>query len=178
MENLDNGRTRVGAGTIWMQAYDAVITRGGAYVQGGGCTTVGVAGLIQSGGFGSFSKHYGLAAAGLLEAEVVTADGDIRIANACTNPDLFWALKGGGGGSFGGVSQLTLRVRDLPEFWGGAIFTIHASSDDAFRRLIRRFVAFYREALFNDHWGEQIHVSPKNSLVTSMVSHGLDTGQA
>src|SRR5208282_837420 len=50
----------VGAGTIWMQAYDAVTTKAGAYVQGGGCTTVGVAGLIQSGGFGSFSKHYGM----------------------------------------------------------------------------------------------------------------------
>src|SRR6185437_430994 len=71
----------VGAGAIWMQAYDAVTTKGGRYVQGGGCTTVGVAGLIQSDGFGSFSKHYGLAAAGLLEAEVVTADGKIRIAN-------------------------------------------------------------------------------------------------
>ena len=56
----------VGSGTIWMQAYDAVTTQAGAYVQGGGCTTVGVAGLIQSGGFGSFSKHYGMAAAGLL----------------------------------------------------------------------------------------------------------------
>jgi FAD/FMN-containing dehydrogenase len=66
-----------GAGAIWMQAYDAVTTKGGAYVQGGGCTTVGVAGLVQSGGFGSFSKHYGTAAAGLLEAEVVTADGKI-----------------------------------------------------------------------------------------------------
>lgn len=87
------------AGTIWMQAYDDVTTKGGAYVQGGGCTTVRVAGLIQSGGFGSFSKHYGLAAAGLLEAEVATADGKIRTANACTNPDLFWALKGGGGGN-------------------------------------------------------------------------------
>jgi FAD/FMN-containing dehydrogenase len=168
----------LGAGAIWMQAYDAVTTKGGQYVQGGGCTTVGVAGLIQSGGFGSFSKHYGLAAAGLLEAEVVTADGKIRIANACTNPDLFWALKGGGGGSFGAVSKLTLRLRDLPEFWGGAIFTIKASSDDAFRRLIRQFVGFYKEALFNDHWGEQVHVTPNNSLVVSMVSYALDTDQA
>ena len=106
----------LGAGAIWIQAYEAVTTRAGAYVQGGGCTTVGVAGLIQSGGFGSFSKHYGLAAAGLLEAEVVTADGKVRIANACTNPDLFWALKGGGGGSFAVISKLTLRVHDLPEF--------------------------------------------------------------
>jgi FAD/FMN-containing dehydrogenase len=161
-----------------MHAYEAVTTEAGAYVQGGGCTTVGVAGLVQSGGFGSFSKHYGTAAAGLLEAEVVTADGTIRIANACTNPDLFWALKGGGGGSFGVVSKLTLRVRDLPEFAGGADFTVKASSDDAFRRLLRQFVAFYREQLFNDHWGEQARVRSNNSLGISMVSHGLDTDQA
>src|SRR6202158_3080936 len=168
----------LGAGTIWMQAYNAVTTKGGKYVQGGGCTTVGVAGLIQSGGFGSFSKHYGLAAEGLLEAEVVTADGEIRVANACTNPDLFWALKGGGGGSYGVVSTVTLRVHDLPEFFGAANFTVKAASDDAYRRLIGEFVSFYHEHLFNDHWGEQAHVNPDNSLVISMVSHGLDTGQA
>jgi len=165
----------VGAGTIWIQAYNAVTTNAGAYVQGGGCTTVGVAGLIQSGGFGSFSKHYGTAAAGLLEAEVVTADGKIRIANACTNPDLFWALKGGGGGSFGVVSKLTLRVRDLPEFAGGANFTIKARSDEAFRRLIRQFVSFYSDALFNDHWGEQVHLATDNTLEVSMVFQGLTT---
>ena len=109
-------------------AYEAVTTRAGRYVQGGGCTTVGVAGLIQSGGFGSFSKNYGMAAAGLLEAEVVTADGEVRIANACTNSDLFWAFKGGGGGTFGVVSKLTLRVRELPELAGGANFIVKASS--------------------------------------------------
>ncbi len=132
----------LGAGVIWIHAYDAVTTKSGQYVQGGGCTTVGVAGLVQSGGFGSFSKHYGTAAAGLLEAEVVTADGKIRIANACTNSDLFWALKGGGGGSFGVMSKLTLRVRELPEFFGAAIMTIRAASDDAYRRLVRSSSAF------------------------------------
>ena len=89
-------------------------------MQGGGCTTVGVAGLVQGGGFGSFSKGFGTAASGLLEAEVVTADGRVRIANACTNPDLFWALKGGGGGSFGVVTRLTLRTHELPAFFGAA----------------------------------------------------------
>jgi FAD/FMN-containing dehydrogenase len=168
----------LGAGTIWMQAYDAVTTKGGKYVQGGGCTTVGVAGLIQSGGFGSFSKHYGTAAGSLLEAEVVTADGKIRIANACLNPDLFWALKGGGGGSYRVVSKLTLRVHDLPEFFGVANFTIKAASDDVYRHLLREFVSFYAEPLFNDHWGEQAHVKPDNTLVINMVSQGLDTGQA
>jgi FAD/FMN-containing dehydrogenase len=124
------------AGAIWMPVYEAVTTQAGRYVQGGGCTTVGVGGLIQSGGFGSFSKAYGLAAAGLLEAEIVTADGTVRIANACTHADLFWALKGGGGGSLGVVTKLTLRTRELPDRFGAVFGTIRATSDDAFRRLL------------------------------------------
>ena len=167
----------VGAGTIGTQAYDAVTTKGGKYVQGGGCMTVCLGGLVQSGGFGSYSKHYGTAAGSLLEAEVVTADGQIRIATACNNPDLFWALKGGGGGTFGVVSKMTLRLHDLPEFFGIANFTVKASSDDDYRRLIRRFVSFYRENLFNDHWGEQVHVRPDNTLVINMESHGLNREQ-
>ena len=168
----------IGAGTTGMDAYSAVSTEGAKYVQGGGCTTVGLAGLIQSGGFGSFSKHYGVAAGSLLEAEVVTADGKIRIANACTNSDLFWALKGGGGGSFGVVTQLTLRLHDLPDFFGAANFTIRAASDDAYQRLIRKFVSFYNQHLFNDYWGEQAHVTPDNTLAIRMVSCGLQTEQA
>src|SRR5438128_7856629 len=154
----------VGAGAIWMQAYDAVTTKAGRYVQGGGCTTVGVAGLIQSGGFGSFSKNYGLAAAGLLEAEVVTADGSVRIANACTNADLFWGIKGGGGGSLGVVTRLTLRTRELAEFVGGAFIRIRAASDTAFRELIARTLTFYRDSLFNPHWGEQIIIEHGNAI--------------
>ena len=168
----------LGAGTIWMQAYQAVTTQSAKYVQGGGCTTVGVAGLIQSGGFGSFSKHYGLAAGSLLEAEIVTADGKICVANASTNPDLFWALKGGGGGSFGVVSRVTVRLHELPQFFGVTNFTIKTASDDAYRGLIREFVSFYREHLFNDHWGEQVGLNPDNSLEIKMVFQGLDADQA
>ena len=167
-----------GAGTIWAQLYNAVSVHGGRYVQGGGCTTVGVAGLIQSGGFGSFSKRYGLAAAGLLEAEVVTADGSVRIANACTNPDLFWALKGGGGGSLGVVTKLTLRTRDLPEYFGGVFGVIKAHSDTAYRKLIARALAFYAERLFNPHWGEQMRFNGQNMLSLSMVFQGINQVQA
>jgi FAD/FMN-containing dehydrogenase len=166
-----------GAGTIWMQAYDSVTTRGGGYVQGGGCATVGVAGLVQSGGFGSFSKRYGTAAAGLLEAEVVTADGEVRIANQHSNPDLFWALKGGGGGSFGVITKLTLRVHELPECFGAAMFRVRASSNQAFRTLLRFFVDFYHDNLFNEHWGETVHISGDNVLGISMLSQGLNTDE-
>src|ERR1700739_3266914 len=106
------------AGARWLPTYNAVTTKAGRYVQGGGCATVGVAGLIQSGGFGSFSKNYGMAAASLLPAEIVTRDGKVLIRNASTNPDLFWALKGGGGGSLGVVTKVTLATYDLPAFFG------------------------------------------------------------
>jgi hypothetical protein len=164
----------VEAGAIWMPVYEAVTTRGGRYVQGGGCTTVGVAGLIQSGGFGSFSKAYGLAAAGLLEAELVTADGAVRLADACTHPDLFWGLKGGGGGSLGVVTKLTLRTRELPDRVGAAFGTIRATSDEAFRRLLARLIAFYREQLFNPRWGEQLVFGRGNVVRMAMVFQGLD----
>jgi len=59
-----------------------------------------------------------------------------------------------------------------------AYFTIKAASDDAYRRLIREFVSFYREHLFNDHWGEQARMNPTNTLVIMMLYQGLDSGQA
>ncbi len=167
----------VGAGCIWLQAYSAV-AKADRYVQGGGCMTVGVAGLIQSGGFGSFSKRFGLAAAGLIEAEVVTADGQVRIANACTNADLFWGLKGGGGGSLGVVTRLTLKTHPLPQWFGGAFAAIRCSSDEAFRQLILRFMTFYRDALFNPNWGEQVRFHPNNTLEVAMVFQGLDQAAA
>src|SRR5207237_31670 len=140
--------------------------------------SVGVAGLIHSGGFGSFSKGFGTAASGLLEAEVVTADGRALIVNACRNPDLFWAIKGGGGGSWGVVTRLTLRTHDLPEFFGAAWGKIKASSDEAFRRLLARFFDFYSTHLFNPHWGEQVKIGSDNTLEISMVCQGLDPRQA
>ena len=168
----------LGAGAMWIDAYDAVTTRGGRYVQGGGCTTVGVAGLVQSGGFGSFSKNYGTAAAALLEAEVVTADGQVRLANACTNADLFWALKGGGGGSFGVVTRLTLRTRELPEHFGGVYGAIKATGDVAFRELVARIVDFYADTLHSPHWGEQISLHADNSVHFALVFQGLTQAQA
>jgi FAD/FMN-containing dehydrogenase len=166
------------AGAMWADAYNAVTTRAGRYVQGGGCLSVGVAGLIQSGGFGSWSKNYGTASAGLLEAEVVTADGRARIANACTHPDLFWGLKGGGGGSLGAVTRLTLRTRELPEYFGSVSGAIKASSDDAFRMLIARMMAFYRDELCNPHWGEQVRIRQDNVLQVAMVFQGMRAQQA
>jgi FAD/FMN-containing dehydrogenase len=168
----------LGAGCMWIDAYDAVTTQAGRYVQGGGCTTVGVAGLIQSGGFGSFSKAFGTAASNLIEAEVVTSDGKVLIANACTNPELFWGLKGGGGGSLGIVTRVTLRTFDLPDVFGGVGGRIKAPDDASYLALIAQTVHFYAEALCNPHWGEQMSLREGNTLNISMVFQGLSKEEA
>ena len=167
----------VEAGAIWGRVYDEVMVKAGRYVQGGGCMTVGVAGLVLGGGFGSFSKAYGLAAASLLEAEVVNADGEVRLANACKNPDLFWALKGGGGG-FGVITRVTLRTHDLPEVVGAVRATIDATSDDAYRRLVAKAFDFYAEALFNPQWGGQFRLQRGRRLWIEMLFQGLGRDEA
>jgi FAD/FMN-containing dehydrogenase len=165
-----------GAGAMWIDLYHAVSEQAGRYVQGGGCASVGVAGLIQSGGFGSFSKRYGTAAASLLEAEIVTADGRVRTVNACSEPELFWAIRGGGGGSWGVITRVTLRTHELPGYFGAAWGQVAAQSDDAFRRLLAKFFEFYTEKLFNPHWGEQVTVGA-NTLELMMVSQDLDKSE-
>lgn len=166
------------AGALWIDAYHAVTTVGGRYVQGGGCTSVGVAGLVQSGGFGSFSKRFGSVAANLLQARVVTADGVERTVNACRDPELFWAIKGGGGGNLGVVTEVTLRTFELPEWFGAVFGRIQADSDEALRSLVAKAMSFYRDALFNPNWGEQMSLRGGNSLQLSMLFQGIDKAEA
>jgi FAD/FMN-containing dehydrogenase len=76
------------------------------------------------------------------------------------------------------VTQVTLRTHDLPAFLGGVHLAVRAASDAACRRLIERFVGFYRDSLFNPHWGESVTFGPGNSLNVGMAFHGLDRAQA
>ena len=168
----------VETGARWYPIYEAVTTRGGRYVQGGGCATVGVAGFIHGGGFGSFSKKYGQGAAALLEAEIVTADGSVLVVNACNHPDLFWAVKGGGGGSFGVLTRLTLRTRELPTIFGRVYLRVRATSDGAFRNLVSRTMRFYSDSLFNETWGEEIAFGADNTIAVSVSFQGIEWSEA
>jgi FAD/FMN-containing dehydrogenase len=154
--------------------YHTVAVTHGRYVQGGGCLTVGVSGFVQGGGFGSFSKGFGTGAANLLEAEVVTADGRTRVVNRWREPDLFFALRGGGGGTYGVVTRLTLATHRLPETMGAILFSVSAASDAAWTALVARAVAFYAGSLFNPAWGEQMRFDRNRRLSVSMLCHGLD----
>ena len=108
---LNETTVKVQGGVRNRELYEAVCGAGYPF-PGGGCPTVGVAGYTLGGGWGYSSRLFGLGCDQLIEAEVITAEGQLIVANANQHEDLFWALRGSGGGNFGVVTSLTYR---LPE---------------------------------------------------------------
>src|SRR3954447_23144147 len=108
---VDRGRRRagVGAGARMIEVVDALARHGGA-TPGGSCPTVGFGGLALGGGYGLASRTLGLTADNVLGLVVVTPDARIRGVAPRHDPDLFWALRGGGGGNFGIVTRFDVRV--------------------------------------------------------------------
>lgn len=109
----------------------------GLAVTGGIISSTGVAGLTLGGGWGRLGRKYGLAIDNLRSADVVTADGELVQASDDRNPDLFWALRGGGG-NFGVVTSLEFDLHEVgPEIPGGVLAYTHDESADVLR--------YYRE---------------------------------
>jgi FAD/FMN-containing dehydrogenase len=103
------------AGGATMSDLDRATQPYGLATTGGRASTTGVGGFVLGGGTGWLDRCFGLAVDNLLGVELVTADGERIHANADENPDLFWALHGGGG-NFGIATAITLKLHELPEF--------------------------------------------------------------
>ncbi|WP_020140243.1 FAD-binding oxidoreductase [Streptomyces sp. 351MFTsu5.1] len=108
------GTAVVGAGAKLIDVYRA-LTAKGVTIPAGSCPTVGVSGLVLGGGHGVASRAYGLTCDSLTQATLITADGKQLTANAGTNKDLFWALRGAGNGNFGVVTELHFRTHPAPQ---------------------------------------------------------------
>jgi FAD/FMN-containing dehydrogenase len=124
-------------GVIWRELNDAAAEHG-LVVTGGVISTTGIAGFTLGGGLGWLMGKYGLAVDNLLAVELVTADGEVLDVDAASHPDLFWALRGGGG-NFGVATSFTYRLHPLSTVVGGLI----AHPFDAAPEMLR----FYRDAL-------------------------------
>ncbi|KAI1637124.1 FAD binding domain-containing protein [Biscogniauxia mediterranea] len=110
--NYTGAAIKIGAGVEGLEAYEFAHTHG-LMVVGGNAPTVGIAGgYTQGGGIGLLSSKYGLAADQVLEWEVVTGTGEFVTASATQNSDLFWALRGGGGGTYGVVVSMTVKAHE------------------------------------------------------------------
>ncbi|MFF4566669.1 FAD-binding oxidoreductase [Streptomyces sp. NPDC001435] len=111
---VSGGQAVVGAGSKLIDVYRA-LTAKGVTIPAGSCPTVGVSGLVLGGGHGVVSRAYGLTCDSLTQATLITADGKQLVANATTNKDLFWALRGAGNGNFGVVTELQFRTHPAPQ---------------------------------------------------------------
>lgn len=108
---------RVGAGCIFDSVYKWLQQNSPSYVfPGGFCPTVGVTGFLHGGGIGALMRMFGMGVDQVLKARVATVNGTrIVVANATSNADLFWAVRGGGDGSYGVVTEWALRVHSLAD---------------------------------------------------------------
>ncbi|PYH43022.1 FAD-binding domain-containing protein [Aspergillus saccharolyticus JOP 1030-1] len=114
-DKSEGSAVTIGAGVLGLEALAAGREHGVNMVTGTCSTVAASGGFLQGGGLGFLGPAYGIASDNALEFHVVTAKGDLVIANEYQNKDLFWALRGGGGGTFGVVVNTTIRTfPDVP----------------------------------------------------------------
>jgi FAD binding domain/Berberine and berberine like len=118
--DVEARRARVAAGTLWLEVTEPASEHGLAPLAGSS-PDVGVVGYSLGGGVSWLARKHGLSANSVLAIEIVTADGRLRRVDADNDPDLFWALRGGGG-SFGVVTAMEIALYELPELYAGAMW--------------------------------------------------------
>jgi FAD/FMN-containing dehydrogenase len=105
-----SGIARIGAGCPLMRAYEQLYASG-VTVPSGSCGSLSISGITLGGGVGLSARQLGLTCDNLRAVDLVTADGTVRRASAAENADLFWALRGGGGGNLGVVTAFEFAAR-------------------------------------------------------------------
>ncbi len=156
----------IGAGTRLADAY-AVVGSQGRGIAAGSCPTVGMAGLTLGGGLGVLSRAWGLTCDSVTSIDVVTADGTARTCDAQRDPDLFWALRGGGGGNFGIVTSFTLRTRPTAPL-AIAFVTWPWARAAAVVRAWQSWIAAMPDAVWSN-----VHLDAANGPEPALLVHGV-----
>lgn len=146
-------RTAEVAGGSWIGDLDWEAQQYGLATTMGQISNTGVAGLTLGGGYGWLGRRYGLACDNLLAADLVTADGKMRRVSKSENPDLFWAIRGGGG-NFGVVSSFEYRLHQVgPKVLAGDLAYAPAQTRDALEYFSHYAASAPRELAGEFSWG-------------------------
>lgn len=130
--SADGKTMRVGGGTVWLPAVEAAAQAGKAVLHGSS-PDVGIAGYSLGGGIGWYARKLGLASNSLTAVELVIGDGTLVRASAEENPELFWAVRGGGG-NFGVVTALEFSTYDIETAYAGMMIWDISQAEDVLRR--------------------------------------------
>lgn len=122
--SADGETAQVGGGFSTLDAYRALWPQHKKVIPAGLCPTVGLSGATSGGGLGVLDRRHGVTSDNLLEVELVTADGEILTANDHQNADLYWATRGGGGGTFGVITALTYRLVPADTPYTSAVYQL------------------------------------------------------
>ena len=149
LKNVSNA-VRLDAGVQWSEVY-RWLNEFNLTAIGGASGTVGAAGgYLQGGGHSPLSRWKGMAADQVLEYDVVTADGQRQTVSACQNGDLFWALSGGGGGTYAVVLSVVLKTFPSPSI-AAVTFSIVTLTEPRYKRLMNDFIRML-PSLADDDW--------------------------
>lgn len=108
-----DGNVKLGAGLVWSEAHKYAADNN-RFISSGWSSTVGVVGYSIGGGHGPFAPAKGLGVDNMLEVDIVLKDGSLVTANSKQNSDLFWALRGGGGSTWGVITSITVKLHKIP----------------------------------------------------------------
>jgi FAD/FMN-containing dehydrogenase len=168
---VSGDRVVVGAGARLIDVY-AKLAAADAGIPAGSCATVGIAGLTLGGGIGVLSRVWGLTCDDLVAVDIVTADGRLRTCDERREPDLFWALRGGGAGSFGVVTSLTFRTHPAGPLALGAL----AWPWRAAKGVIAAWQEWMRQA--PDALWSNLHLDSAPSVEPSLSFYAVHSGTA
>lgn len=134
MEWINQDTVKIESGCMLQEIHNELFSKK-KVIPAGSCGTVGISGLTLGGGYGFFSRKYGLTCDQVLDMEIVTADG--KIIQASTDKDLFWALKGGGNGNFGVVTSITFQTQAMPTLFAAHTLKFRNLTAERYQQLLQ-----------------------------------------
>ena len=174
VEFLEDNKIKTGPGCTLSHLYDQILPKK-RIIPAGSCGTVGLGGLTMGGGYGMFARKYGLACDSLLEATLV--DGNGMIHSTKDDPELLWAIRGGGAGNFGVVTEMIFQSYAAPSTMQAHHFKTRNLDAERAKNILRKWFEFAAQLPQSCFSGFVLNGSTLNILVTNYDAKADDVLQ-